>query len=70
LDPAIKIDLEIGDRAIDLLVKGDAIELIRASLRKPANCLKSSDDGQFPIILSGSLKTSASAIGRYSTLAR
>ena len=32
LDPAIKIDLEIGDRAVDLLAKGDAIELIEHRL--------------------------------------
>jgi hypothetical protein len=31
-DPAIKIDLEIGDRAVDLLAKGDAIELIEHRL--------------------------------------
>ncbi len=32
LDPAIQIDLEIGDRAVDLLAKGDAIELIEHRL--------------------------------------
>jgi hypothetical protein len=35
LDPAIKIDLEIGDRAVDLLAKGDAIELIEHRLMEP-----------------------------------
>src|ERR1700729_1562238 len=35
LDPAIKIDLEIGDRAVDLLAKGDAIELIEHRLVEP-----------------------------------
>src|SRR5579863_7506513 len=37
LDPAIKIDLEIGDRAVDLLAKGDAIELIEHRLVEPLN---------------------------------
>ena len=31
----IKIDLEIGDRAVDLLAKGDAIELIEHRLVEP-----------------------------------
>jgi hypothetical protein len=35
LDPAIKIDLEIGDRAVDRLAKGDAIELIEHRLVEP-----------------------------------
>src|ERR1700722_18182894 len=35
LDPAIKIDLEIGDRAVDLLAKGDTIELIEHRLVEP-----------------------------------
>src|ERR1700733_13463891 len=35
LDPAIEIDLEIGDRAVDLLAKGDAIELIEHGLMEP-----------------------------------
>src|ERR1700677_1399879 len=35
LDPTIKIDLEIGDRAVDRLAKGDAIELIERRLVEP-----------------------------------
>ena len=35
MDPAIKIDLEIGDRAVDRLAKGDAIELIEHRLVEP-----------------------------------
>ena len=35
LDPAIKIDLEIGNRAVDLFAKGDAIELIEHRLVEP-----------------------------------
>ena len=37
LNPAIKIELEIGDRAIDLLAEGDAIELIEHRLVEPLN---------------------------------
>ena len=35
LDPAIKIDLEIDDRSIDLLSEGDAVELIEHRLVEP-----------------------------------
>src|SRR5882757_10913214 len=35
LDPGIKVRLEFGDRAVDLLAKGDAIELVEHRLVEP-----------------------------------
>ena len=57
LDPGIEVGLEIGDRSIDLLAKGDAIELIEHRLVEPL------DDAIIRYVIVGALLSAYSRKG-------